>query len=60
MASNTLLGEEMIVEILEGSLLCDVPVTFPIKCLEIGFDPTDFPKAFNEKTLYLFTLNTLL
>lgn len=55
------LGEEITVEILGRSLLCDVPVLFPIKCLETGFDPMDFPKAsFNEKTLYLLTLHTLL
>lgn len=53
MASNTLLGEEITVEILEGSLWCDAPDTFPVKCVETGFGPMDFPKAFNEKILYL-------
>lgn len=54
MASNTVLGEEIVVEIQEGSLWYDVPVAFLIKCLEIVFDPMDFPKAsFNEKSLYL-------
>ena len=54
MLNKSTLEKEIIVEIHEGSLLHDVPVTFPIRCLEIVFGPVESPEAlFNEKSVHL-------